>query len=107
MVVFLPFASVFVDPCTNVPKQHNKSGRLKLYPNPVIDDLILEVPPGLLFPYTASIMDQLGTIIFVLNGEDADQDSSIKINTDKLVPGMHAIIIRDSKGVTLGCKFVK
>jgi hypothetical protein len=79
---------------------------LKLYPNPVHDNLRVSVNVNVAGSYTVQVFDAAGSQVWSQTGIAAGT-RRVDVNTSSLNSGLYTLVVTDAKGGTIVEKFVK
>jgi hypothetical protein len=102
MVVF----SRTVAPVVVIPDTDANAAGLKLYPNPVRNDLQVAVNVSMTGPYSIQVISGNGEPVWMRSGI-ASGTKRVAINTSYMVSGVYHLVLTDGQGVRMVKKFVK
>jgi hypothetical protein len=93
-------------PVVVTPDRDGNSAGLKLYPNPVRENLQVSVNVSMTGPYTVQVVSGSGEPVWMRTGI-ASGTKRVEINTSNLVSGVYHLVLTDAQGVRTVKKFVK
>jgi hypothetical protein len=102
MVVFSRAAA----PVVVIPDTDADAAGLKLYPNPVRDNLRVQMGVSASGPYTLQVIGISGESVWMRTGI-ASGTKPVQINTSGMVSGVYHLVLTDGQGVRTVKKFVK
>jgi PKD repeat protein len=94
---------VTIEDCTGLGE--NDKGTINLYPNPVNNEVVLEIASGTIRSADVIILNQHGQRVF--NKHFSDVQSTIKIPASELPAGIYSLQLVTDEGNILEKKFVK
>jgi PKD repeat protein len=83
----------------------NQSSAMKIYPNPVKDELVVEITPKEIKASELTILNQVGQQ--VSNQKINDGETTIRLNAASLSAGVYSVRILTTDGTSVEKKFVK
>jgi hypothetical protein len=93
-------------PVVVTPDRDANSTGLKLYPNPVRENLQVSVNVSMTGPYTVQVVSGSGEPVWMRTGI-ASGTKRVEINTSGMVSGVYHLVLTDAQGVRTVKKFVK
>ena len=93
-------------PVVVTPDRDGNSAGLKLYPNPVRDDLQVSVNVSMTGPYTVQVVSGSGEPVWMRTGI-VSGTKRVEINTSGMVSGVYHLVLTDAQGGRTVRKFVK
>jgi hypothetical protein len=93
-------------PVVVTPDRDGNGAGLKLYPNPVRNDLQVSVSVSMTGPYMVQVVSGSGEPVWMRTGI-ASGTKRVEINTSNLVSGVYHLVLTDAQGGRTVRKFVK
>jgi hypothetical protein len=93
-------------PVVVTPDRDGNGAGLKLYPNPVRNDLQVSVSVSMTGPYTVQVVSGSGEPVW-MRTDIASGTKRVEINTSGMVSGVYHLVLTDAQGVRTVKKFVK
>jgi PKD repeat protein len=97
--------AVTIEDCTGLDENGNTAFRI--YPNPVKDELVMEITSKEINATGMIILNQYGQVVYSRELTDAATMEKITVPTSNLTAGMYSIRVKTSDGTALEKKFVK
>jgi len=89
-----------------IPDTDADAAGLKLYPNPVRDNLRVQMGVSASGPYTLQVIGISGESVWMRTGI-ASGTKPVQINTSGMVSGVYHLVLTDGQGGRMVKKFVK
>jgi hypothetical protein len=93
-------------PVVVTPDRDGNGAGLKLYPNPVRNDLQVSVSVSMTGPYTVQVVSGSGEPVW-MRTDIASGTKRVEINTSGMVSGVYHLVLTDAQGGRTVKKFVK